>query len=359
MILFYGLLPLAGAIIKRRKWAKFRKRVNELRFSPVLDYAEYRKIEDGSGKDQGGCFCHFTGYFESVTGDHTLWIRSNNVTVPVSLKNAKAYILPTENNDTETVPEAQKPEPGKGSVPEIRFLLSWQSEPEELGQKSTGAPGYPLDKMEPGEETLEIVKWNKISPIIGKAKVFVGGSLANMDGHPVFVSTKETPLTIVIFYGSDYSLPARAISAGRPHEEYWNALTPYSLIAGALSLIVIAGLFLYRPAFRLTVMISLIATFIPLYPLIPPGLLFTVVFRRLIWKARTLNACGDLVRLRMEDDSYPAEYFSLETKAKQRPEASSRRYRIKAHMLEMLSWIIMLAGIGLNVFFLGIVLAIL
>jgi hypothetical protein len=54
--------------------------------------------------------------------------------------------------------------------------------------------------------------------------------------------------------------------------------------------------FLHRPVFRPTVVISIVALFIPLYPIVPPGLLFSFAYRRLAWKARTLRAYSDLAR---------------------------------------------------------------
>jgi hypothetical protein len=225
---------------------------------------------------------------------------------------------------------------------------------------------------------------------------------------------------MVIFYdGSDQSLTTRAIRAGRRPGEYWNAITPYALAIGALCQIIIAVLFLSRPAFRPTVIVSIIALFVPLYPLIPPGLLFTVMYRRLAWRSRILRAYRDLARLplrylsllknesgvRLPDgelygyiqcdelppqaqegkipfllpkfsgipasDSWyifgalrsgeelpvqPKDPFATFGILPNNPETIAKRCEISAYALELVAWIILCAGIGLNIFFIRMIL---
>ncbi|MDR0878294.1 MAG: hypothetical protein LBN21_09585, partial [Treponema sp.] len=208
---------MAGAFFSRRSWRKFRRRFDELRLRPVLDYEAYRRLEGGGGDYR------FTGGFESVTDGHTLWIRSDNLTIPVALSDAKTYVLPMQEGNSA------------------------------------------LESFDPGEEAPERIRWDRVSALAEGAKVFVGGTLVLQDQRWTFVSTKETPLLVIFYDGSDRSLAIRAIRAGRDKNEYWNTVTPYALIAGALCLISIAISFLSRPAFRLTVIVSLIAVFIPLF----------------------------------------------------------------------------------------------
>jgi hypothetical protein len=182
--------------------------------------------------------------------------------------------------------------------------------------------------------------------------------------------------------------------------------------------------FLSRPAFRLTVITSLVAIFIPLFPLIPPGVLFTLAYRRLWRRARVFRAYRDLVRLplrylpegegvcrlpggewygscRLETLSdemreripllipergkkkkgiwyvygaidvpegggkdlpdgdipggkiphEPADPFVTFGAVPGSPAVLARRYNLAAYALEIISWVLLLAGIGLNVFF--------
>jgi hypothetical protein len=261
----------------------------------------------------------------------------------------------------------------------------------------------------------------------------VGGALVRQDERWCFVSTRETPLMVIFYDCPDSALTARTIRAARNGNEYWNTVTPYSLIIGVLCQTFIALSFLPRPAFRLTVIASLIALFTPLYPLIPPGLLFTVLYRRLAWHARILRSYRDLVRLplrylphnltggeesRALPDGEPygcVIYDSLPDRASAdtavstdaiaaegqipfllpdyareganvkwyafgtlrpgssapsrprdpfatfgilpgKPEALARRYSAIAYTLETIAWLALLAGIGLNIFFIRMIL---
>jgi hypothetical protein len=277
VIIFYGLAPMAGALFKRYKWHIFRRRFDELRLSPILDYRQYAQTgDDGNFR--------FTGGFESVTDGQTLWIRSDDLTVPVSLKHAETYLLPMQKGAA-----SPKGPPSPSHESDAEGAVS----PSHEGFAESGIP----EAFDPGEETPEKIRWERISALAEGAKVFVGGTLVCRDGRRSFVSTKENPLLVIFHDGPDHSLTARVIRAGRQRGEYWNGLTPYALAMGAIALIILAGWFLFRPAYRLTVITSVFALFIPLYPILPPGLLFTVVYRRIAWRSRILRAYRDLARL--------------------------------------------------------------
>jgi hypothetical protein len=109
---------------------------------------------------------------------------------------------------------------------------------------------------------------------------------------------------MVIFYdGPDRSLAIQTIRAGRQGNEYWNNLTPYALALGAYSQLIMIQVYIQRPVFQLTVIAAFAAMFIPLFPLIPPGLVFTIFYRRLWWRGRVYRAYRDMVRL-------PLRYFT-------------------------------------------------
>jgi hypothetical protein len=384
VVLWYGLVPIGGALISRYKWWQFRRRFDELRLRPLLDYRAYRRL---SG--EGGVF-RFIGGFESVTDGRTLWIQGENLTIPVSLANARSWLLPMQEGSAFSRDAASPSGKGEG-IPE---------------------------SFDPGEEAPERIRWDRLSTITEGARVFVGGALAFQDERWCFVSTRETPLQVIFYDCPDAALTARTIRAGRNRNEYWNAVTPYSLVIGALCQIFMALSFLPRPAFRLTVITALIALFIPLYPLIPPGLLFTVLYRRLAWYARILRSYRDLARLPLRClapgqselpdgesygcvicDSLPAEagegkipfllpeYSGRGSNARWHifgalrpgqsvpsrpadpsatfgilpgnPESLARRYAIFAYALEAAAWLALLAGIGLNIFFIRMIIILL
>jgi len=375
VIFWYGIVPFAGAIFNRRKWKMFRQRFDEIRLRPILDYRIYRQLE----KDKN--MFRFIGGFESITDRKTLWIQGENLTIPVSLADAHIYLLPIQKGE---------------SVP---------------------------DTLDPGEDAPEQINWSHATMLTEGTKVYVGGALVFRDEQWIFVSSKEAPLTVIFFDGPDRSLTSRAISAGRHRNEYWNGVTPYSLAIGVLCQIRIALSYLHRPAFRPMLITAIIAMFIPLFPMIPPGILFTTIFRRLSWQARKFMAYSDLARLplryltQLPDSGWqgsqlpngetygmicrdsppeaapegnipplipgltksrnktwyifgvlngadeipvePSDPFATYGVLPENPDLLSRRYKIISYTLDIVSWIILLLGIGVNIYFIRLILILL
>ncbi|MCL2879442.1 MAG: hypothetical protein FWF29_04275 [Treponema sp.] len=377
VIFWYGVIPIIGGIVDRLKWRQFRQHFDELRLRPILDYSIYRKLEKEEKEFR------FSGGFESITDRKTLWIQGENLTIPVSLEDARIYLLPIQKGDVIT------------------------------------------DSFDRGGEVPERINWNRVTTLTEGSRVYAGGSLVFRDDRWIFVSTKDNPLIVIFYDGPDRSLTTRTISAGRRRNAYWNNVTPYSLAMGALCLILISLSYLNRPVFRLTVITSLIALFIPLFPMIPPGILFTIICRRISWQARKFMVYSDLARLPLryltpdqsggwrngvlpggevyemiccntapkavtegkippliteaqksrtkkwyifgavrdkdagdgeELPAEPADPFATFGFLPEKPDVLSRRYAIASHTLNIFSWILLLAGIGINVFFIRLIL---
>jgi hypothetical protein len=363
-VFWYGLVPVGGAFSLSGKWRNFRRRFNSLRLKPVLDYSRYRDLSGAGGEFR------FTGGFESITDGHTLWIHSDSLTLPVALHGAETYVLPMQE-------------------------------------------GQQFEIFDPSEETPERIRWDRVSSLAEGARVFVGGVLVLRDDRWTFVSTKECPLMVIFYDGPDHFLASRAIRAGRRLNEYWNPITPYALIVGALALLYVAVSFLSRPVFRLTALAAFIAVFLPLFPMIPPGLLFTVIYRKFWWKARTYRAYRDLVRLPLRyltagEDScllpggerYGMKHYQVLTPdmtdipriipgegrvlkegwyvfgklnegeifpqepednlatygaVPGKPDRLAHSFTLRAYTLEILAWLLLLFGIALNTFFIGVI----
>jgi hypothetical protein len=372
-LFWYGLVPLGGAFVVRQGWRLFRRRFNELSLKPLLNYAAASLSGDGEEY-------RFAGNFESVAENRILWVRSRDLTIPVDLSGAYTYVLP----DT------------------------WEEGPA---------------SFDPGEEVPERIRWEHVSALTGETRVFVGGCLALRDNRRIFVSTPKKSLLVIFYEGSDRSLAIRTIRAGRHKNEFWNFITPYAFVCGAFSQILLAASFFTRPAFRLTVITAFIALFAPLFPLIPPGIFLTIPSRRLWWKARICRAYRDLARLplgyfrscenqgrlpngetytareyselpgmfyqqnfpfiipaeekRLQDKWYvfgvlttkasgeddlplePADAFAVYGALPGESETLARRYTRKAWVLETASALLLLAGIGINVFFIRLLLLLL
>jgi hypothetical protein len=256
-LFWYGMVPIVGAQISRHGWRRFRRYFDRLRLAPLLDYARYvgcGRIE-GTSPPQRPRIFRFTGGFESITDGHTLWVRGPDLTIPVVITGAQTYMLPMGEGD------------GGGETFDFR------------------------------EEVPRRLRWDRAATLTAEARVFVGGALVPRDDRWTFASTPETPLQVIFYTGSERSMAIRTIRTGRHQNEYWNGITPYALALGVLNLIAMAVSFLPRPAFRLTAITAFIAAFIPLFPLVPPGLLCTIAYRWLWRKARIYRARRDLARL--------------------------------------------------------------
>ena len=280
-VLFYAIIPVIGVYIERRRWRNFRRRFNDLRKALSLDYAS---LPDDESK-----VYRFSGIFESISSDGTLWIKNDDLTVQADLKGAKTYI----------------------------FL-------------DTGAPG----------DNFQRIRWDRISSLTGDARVFVGGCLVNRNARWVFSSVPETPLLIIFYEGSEDALAIHAVRAGRLHNEYFNFLTPYGFILGAFSQIIIAIVYLSRPAYMLIFVSAFIAFFTPLLPWIPPGILFATLYRRLWFQARIYRSNRDMIVYGMLPDE---------------PISNAKRYNRKAYIFEVISWLFLLAGTGVNILFIGLI----
>jgi len=250
-----------------------------------LNYSQYRKL-DG----EGGIF-RFSGGIESITDGHTLWVKGDDLTIPVSIAKTKCFLLPVHDGE-----------------------------------------GFP--------EVPQEIRWNRISSITEGAKVFIAGSIKTQDDRLSFVSTKEQPLMVIFYDCEDTELAQAIIRAARTRNEYWNSITPVSLAIGAIILIYIAATYLGRPAFRLTVICALSAVFIPALPVFPPGILFTYFYRRLSWGSRKLRADYDLALYGLLPDSAAK---------------SANSFALRAYTLEILAWVLMLASVLVNIGFIFLI----
>jgi len=245
---WYGVIPVAGIFYGRYKRGQFIRRFTDLGLSPLLDYRRYRQLENTASNEHRGEIFRFTGGIESITDGRILWVKGEDLTIPVSIEKTKCFLLPKYE--------------GEG-IPEV---------PEQI-------------------------RWDRVSTLTEGAKVFVGGLIKMQDNRLNFISTKENPLVVIFYNCADEDLTGQIIRASKTGSEYWNIVTPASLAIGALSLIYIAASLLNRPAYRMNLIGALVAVFVPVLPMIPPGLLLTVLYRRVKWSAKKITAYREITRL--------------------------------------------------------------
>jgi hypothetical protein len=242
-LLFYFLIPIAGAFRLRSQWRRFRERITRISLAPILQYGD---ISSSSREDRAiiGRF-RLLGTIDAIEGQNRVWVRGKNVSALVDLSKAPLYVA---------------------------------------------APG----PAEPG--SIERLRWSSVSSLVEGTSIFVGGLLKFKDGRPIFIEAPDEVLIAVCHDETEDKLVPKLIAGGRASNEYWNYLTIISL---AMGVAVISGILLI---FRTSVFSTLAALIflagaIPILPFAPPGLaLFFMYFRfwRLALAARTSR---DLLKL--------------------------------------------------------------
>ena len=254
----------------------------------------------------------FIGSVESISTDNTLWVQNESLTIPVMLAGAQPYLLPiTEKNNEESE--------------------------EELINRITGAQS--------SANSIERIKWSKISSISSGAKVFIGGVVQTVNGQQKFCGSRKHPLIVIFYECTESTLCTRDACAGVHKNEYWNNISPYSIIAGIFNLLYIAMYFRSRLAYRPTVIFAIIAVFTPVMQFLPPGLLLCIAGRRF-----RLDAI--ILRIRLCLANAP---FSTDIVTSEKPVKNAL---LKMTVLNAASYLFTIFGILLNIFFLLLIMQI-
>ncbi|AEJ18706.1 hypothetical protein Spica_0546 [Gracilinema caldarium DSM 7334] len=189
------------------------------------------------------------GSIEAVNDKGFLWVRNEDVTVAVSMNWAQIFLVPPEGSQD----------------------------------------GF-----------LQRLQWTRFPLVFEDSKVYIlGPYCTNLEGS-YFCSTKDEPLIVLLFDGDEQDVIFRVMKAARQPNEYWNSITSYSLALGMLSQLLITMCYSGRPALRFFVLVALTAAFIPILPLLPPGVLFTSIYRRWWRKARQYRSNRDIYELQKQ-----------------------------------------------------------
>ncbi len=264
-IVFFALIPAAGAFIVRSRWRSFRSALIYASRRDTAGYPEIRKSVDKGHYGRIG-FYKFFGTLEAIQGENLIWLTDGKISIGAGMEGVNVFQLPSN-------PQGGEP---------LGKRLNIENFPEQM-------PGH--------------ISWKRLSTLTEGTKVFISGPLYSQNGRAVFRSDEEQKLTAVIYDGEEKDFLIRSIWTGRQRNEYWNFLTPGSLAVGALILIVLSYIFLRNPMQRLTALSSISFGIAPFLPLFPPGVVFFFLYRWLWKRGRYFRAERDLLRL-------PLRYFS-------------------------------------------------
>jgi hypothetical protein len=101
----------------------------------------------------------------------------------------------------------------------------------------------------------------------------------------------------LIYDGSEDTILLRSLWSGRQPNEYVNSFSPWSVILGALLLLLEAYLFYRQPLNSLSGRITVLLGIAPLAVFLPPGVAFFELYRFLWKQGRLFRAERDVIRL--------------------------------------------------------------
>jgi hypothetical protein len=244
----YLVVPALGAFFVRARWRGFRVLAAEASRYPEITY---REVHARSGEKEASCHWYFLGALEAFQDDEIIWLRNSNIALSADMKGQKVFLLPSRTDQSEA----------------------------------------------PAGEAIQVIPWEKVRSLPEGTQVMIAGNLHIEGRKGRFRAGKGSELLIIFYDGDSSSLLRRAVLHGRQRNEYWNLFTPACLAAGFLSGMILAYVFLHSPVERIPAILSLGISFVPFIPVLPPGLAFFVLYRRLWKKGRVLRAERDILRL--------------------------------------------------------------
>lgn len=247
-LFFYLVLPVCGGVVSRTRWKAFRTRIMAARDLPLLGFRSESDPE---------LEFRFFGEVDAIGGHNELWLRNEELSCVVDARSAFVYILSGSGGGSGTDPAETE---GR--------LGDW--------------------------DRLERVRWANLSSIPPVARAYVLGQARLDGGRMVFGAETGRPVLLIIHDGRDEDVELRAIWSGRQKNEYWNPLTQISLVTGLVVMSGIVSRVLSARTLPSITAITMAAGFSPLLPLLPPGVLGFILYRRAWEHARFCRSRRDL-----------------------------------------------------------------
>jgi|GEM_PF-1057094 len=239
-LLFYILIPAAGAFRVRKIWRLFRTKMIDSSFFPICDYKDII-----ASQSEG--YYRFFGEIEAVQSDGYIWVKNSSITMSVKMKHCHIYMIPSEKKRNSQMP--------------IKL------------------------------------PWNRVFSIAEGTAIYISGEVIVENGRVAFSGTRKDPLTVILYDGEIKTLLERSISCGRQKNEYWNFLTPWSIASGGIISLLLLDMMIKASVSSSILIFGIIVSSLPIIPFIPPGLLFFYLYSNMWKKGRLCRSDRDLVSL--------------------------------------------------------------
>lgn len=262
-LVFYALLPVIGAFFARAQWRRFRRSVTEA--AALRRFEAAAPSVDAPGSDP----VLIAGEIEAIGGASELWIKTEGGSCVVDLSGAWVHVF----------------------------------------------------AVRAGSARVERRRWRGMPSIGPGARAFIAGRIERREGRP---SMDGAAVSLALIHdGDDDDIVSRAIWAGRHENEYWNPLSQVSIALGAASMGAVLSLAISDRTPALVTAMTLVAAFSPVMPLLPPGVIGFLGYRRFWKQARFLRARRDVEAL---ISGHSAEVKSLRIKARAATLASAAAF---------------------------------
>ncbi len=243
----------------RSQWRVFRKELHKSIFYP----RRFKTYPGNEGFQGAHCIL---GELEALEGNDIIWVRScNNHTFTVEMRNSSVYFMPPITSKEKLYPH----------------LLP-----------------VPLPAT-----SLEKVSWDDVLTLPEGTKMYISGEMFFENGRNTFRTGGDTPLMVLVYNEDPAHLVSRAIWCGRQSNEFWNFLTPWSLLAGLLLLLILSAYLLQNSADYFLQFLSISVALLPAMLFLPPGVLLFALYKRFWDSARRFRAERDLIKLLKNPDS--------------------------------------------------------
>lgn len=279
LVLTFDLaIPGIGVFVTHFYWGNFRRRILHLWQSESLRYEHIGEhIEEADYR--------FLGSYDGTDDTGSIYLRNEGLSVLVDPNKTDLYLLPE----------------GEGLL------------------------------------RLERIDQKDIQALGDVVKIFAGGPVTVAGGRLVFCLREKRKPVLLLYTGSERLMFARAASAGHRVHPYLNKFTPFSIGLGTFLLLLLTLGFLQEPGMGQSVRLGLSAMLIPVYPILPPGILALFLYTTFSRKAHQLRLqAEEAIESHGGNPWQGAELIQYQ------------RLNKKASILQILGVVMIIVAVGIN-----------
>ena len=282
-VVFYLVLPALRARWVSRQWSVFRHAVRQAHYALDL-HPSLPGVREGESSQN---VYRFFGKLEAMQANEVVWVGNDTLSAVVELSKVPIFVLTHAN---------------------------------------THQPPFVVPHT---------IYWKDIPALAEGTPLFVSGRVTVQHGVTRFVAAEGEDPLVVLHEGGHERFIELLMLCGRRRNNFWNELTPLSLVTGFILEFLLAVFVL--PTSRLAATVALVLAFLPVSPLFPPGVVATFLYRRVWSYARTARSRYDA---------------SLLVGGEKR-----RSHAVRLRAYEVVALVILAAGIGANSYTLALLLA--